>query len=83
MVNSVRLIKKPGLYGMGGGLIGHWALGMGTARLGSWQLAAAGWPGLLKVRKASGLGDERDEARRLRAAGAGWQTKRLAGRIKA
>lgn len=43
MVNSVRLIKKPGLYGMGGGLIGYWALGMGTARLGSWQLAAGSW----------------------------------------
>lgn len=62
--------------------LGPWAWARRAWVVGSWQLAA-GWPGLLKVRKASGLGDERDEARRLRAAGAGWQTKRLAGRIKA
>lgn len=60
--------------------------GMGN---GAPRQLAAGRPGLLKVREASGLGDEgdegdeRDEARRLRA---GWQTERLwwlAGRIKA
>jgi len=65
---------------MGVGLLGIGYLGVGNGAPG--QLAA-GRPGLLKVREASGLGDERDEARRLRA---GWQTERLwwlAGRIKA